>query len=171
MSSKTYYLQPDKKFVKQGYQMFDENKEVVYEAKVIKQTFFAATPYEFINHITQKTENHKIGHTVTTEQSGGMFSMMTTKSYFKFDGKKIWDYLHEIGIRIDSHPSGKKLGMIYNITLKGKEMATIETTAGNGSKSIITNGVCYEVKTDDENIDLAFLIAFAFAKTDQIFYS
>ena len=170
MDNRKYYFQPDKKFMKQGFMMFDENKETVYEAKVIKQTFFTATPFEFVNHITQKTEEHKVGHTVTTEQSG-MFEMFSTKSYFKFDGKKIWDYLHEEGIRIDSHLSGQKIGMVYNITLKGKEIATIATSAGNGSKSILTNGFCYEVTTDEENLDIVFLVTFALARTDQVFYN
>ena len=168
--NKTYYVQPDKKFFKQGYVMFDENKEIVFEAKVIKQTFLTATPFEFVNHITHETQNHKVGHTVTVEQSGTL-NMFSVSSYFKFDGKKIWDYLHELGIRIDSDISGKKIGMRYNVTLKGQPFATISNSAGNGSKSIITNGFCYEVEVDEQNIDLAFLIAFAFARTNQLFYS
>ncbi len=36
MATKTYLLQPEKKIIKQGYLMTDENGETVYEAKVLK---------------------------------------------------------------------------------------------------------------------------------------
>ena len=169
METKTYLFQPEKKFLKQGFFLEDENKNIVYEGKMVKQSLIGAMIFEFVNHVSNKTEEHKVGHTVTTEQTG-MFQVFSTKSYFKFDGKNIWDYLHEEGIRIDSNLQDKKIGMTYNVSLKGKEMATIATSSPKGS-SIITNNYCLNITTSEENLDLAFLVAFAIAKTNQIFYN
>ncbi len=170
METKTYFFRPEKKILKQGFYMEDENNNIVYEAKMIKQSLFSAMQFQFINHLSNKIEEHKVGHTVTTEQSG-IFEMFSTKSYFKYDGKNIWDYLHEIGIRIDSHLSNDKIGMTYNVTLEGKEMATISTASPNNGKMIITSAYCYNVTTSTSNIDLAFLVTFAIARTDQTFYN
>ncbi|MBQ8892203.1 MAG: hypothetical protein IJ068_05050 [Bacilli bacterium] len=169
METKTYLFQPEKKFLKQGFFMEDENNNIVYEAQMIKQTLIGAMPFNFINHISNTSLEHKVGHTVTTEQTGA-FGMFSTKSYFKFDGKNVWDYLHEKGIRIDSNLQDNKLGMVYNVTLEGKEMATIVTSTPKG-KSVITSSYYLNVTTKEENLDLAFLVAFAIARTNQAFYS
>lgn len=169
MATKTYLFQPEKKFLKQGFFMADENDNVVFEAKMLKQPLIGSMQFNFINRITNKEEEHKVGQTITTTQSG-MIGAFSTKSHFKFDGKNIWDYLHEKGIRIDSHLIQGKLGMTYDITLEGKEMATITSTTPKG-KSVITSSHYYDVTTSDENLDLAFLVTFAIARTEQAFYS
>lgn len=59
--------------------------------------------FEFTNHLTNRTEVHKVGHTVTIVQSSGLSGgilgdisdALSTRSGFKFDGKKVWDYLHD----------------------------------------------------------------------------
>ena len=97
-----YLLKPVLKTIKEGFTLVDENDNLVYEGRMTKFSLFKAAPYEFTNHVTNKKEEHKIGKTVTAEESGvsGMFS---TSSYFKYDGEKIWHYLHDKGIRIDSN--------------------------------------------------------------------
>ena len=166
MSTKTYLFQPDKKFMKQGFFMTDENENVVYEAKVLKQSLIGAIHFEFTNNLTKKTEEHKVGHTVTTSTSVFGMDALSSRSRFKFDGKDIWDYLHEIGVRIDSGFSNGKLGMTYNVSLKGVQIATMKSTTPKG-KSILTNPYYYDVTTEEENLDLAFLAAFAFARTPE----
>ena len=168
METKTYYFQPDKKF-KQGYTLTDENKNVVIEAKMTKFTLIFPFKFQFTNHITNVSEEHKVSHTVTLEENG-MIGFFSTKSSFKFDGKKIWDYLHEKGIRINSKFSTGKIGMTYEVSLKGQPMATIATATPNNRKFFITSDFCYNITTAEENLDLAFLAAFAFARTNQTFY-
>ena len=135
-----------------------------------KFKIFGAAPFEFINHITNKTETHKVGKTLTVEQGGNdLISFMSKRSYFKYDDKKIWDYLHDLGIRIDSKTSSNKIGMTYDITFGGKPLATISTSSPKG-KSIITNDMYYDVTCEEKNLDLVFLVAFSIAKTEQTFY-
>ena len=171
MEIKNYYFHPGKASIKQGYLMEDENQEVVYEANVLKQPLLGAADVEFVNHISGKSETHKVGHTVTTETSG-LFSLgaFSTKSHFKYDGEKIWDYLHARGVRLESGLASGRLGMVYDVTLKGEKVATVATSSRSGN-SFITNRFTLDVATAPENIDLAFLVAYSIAKTEQTIYS
>ena len=166
-----YLLKPKLATVKQAFFLEDENGNMVYEGKMTKFKFFGASPFEIVNHITNKTEEHKIGKTVTIEQSNGIdiIDFLSKRSYFKYDGKKIWDYLHDLGIRIDSKLSGNKVGMTYNVSFEGKPLATIATSSPKG-KSLITTDLYYDVTCEEKDLDVVFLVAFSIAKTEQTFY-
>ena len=167
-----YLLKPKLATIKQAFFLEDENGNMVYEGKMTKFSLFGASPFEMVNHITSKTEEHKIGKTVTIEQNNGIdiIDFLSKRSYFKYDGKKIWDYLHDLGIRIDSKLSGNKVGMTYDITFEGKPLATIATSSPKG-KSIITTDLYYDVTCEEKDLDLVFLVAFSIAKTEQTFYN
>jgi len=176
-----YHVYPTGK-MNQDFQMDDENRNPVYEAKVLKKGIFTPWQFEFVNRRTNRDEVHKVGHTVTTTQSSGfgggiiggiledMADSLSKRSSFKFDGKKIWDYLHDQGIRIDSNLAKGKLGMTYRVTLKGRDMATLTMAAPNGKKSFIVGDYRYDVETAEDDLDLTFLTAFAIARTEQTFY-
>ena len=72
--AETYKFLPEKKVLKQGFYLTDENEKIVYEAKMLKQPLFGAMEFEFVNHITNKTTPHKVGKTVTSQISGGMIA-------------------------------------------------------------------------------------------------
>lgn len=169
MDNKKYLLKPRLKTLKQGFLLEDENGNLVYEANMLKFSLLGASPYEFVNHITNTREEHKVGKTITTEESGltGFFS---TKSTFKFDGEKIWDYLHKKGIRINSSFSGNKIGMTYEVSFEGKPFATISTSTPKGN-SFITTDSYYDVIASEKDLDLVFLVTFAISKTEQAFYN
>ncbi len=167
---KRYLLQPENKMWKQGFLMKDENENVVYEAKVLKQSIFGSQTVDFVNHISNKSEQHKIGAVATTESStNGMTNLFSVKSRFKIDGKIIWDHLHEQGVRIDSGKASGKLAMSYQVSLKGNPIATVSMSSPKG-KSLIGIRYWLEVITSEENLDLAFLTAYAIIRTEQIFY-
>ena len=163
-----YLLKP----VKQSFYLEDETGNTIYEGKMLKFKLFGASPFEFVNHITNRKEEHNIGKTVTIEQKGAIdwISMMSTRSYFKYDGVKIWDYLHDKGIRIDSDLSGGKIGMTYTISFQGNQIATIASSSPKG-KSFLTTDLFYDVICDEKDLDLVFLVAFSIAKTEQLFYN
>lgn len=171
METKKYLFRPDKKFLKQGFYMTDADGKTVYEAQLLKQSFFKPLTFKFINHITGTEEQHEVTHTITTEtNNGGITDIFTTNSRFKYDGMNIWDYLHEEGIRIDSHKAEGKLGMAYDITFRGLPFAKLVMTNPSG-KGIIPSRYCFDVETSEENLDLVFLVTFAIARTEQTFYS
>ncbi len=165
-----YLLKPKLATIKQAFFLEDETGNVVYEGKMTKFSLFGASPFEMINHITNKTEEHKVGKTITVEQGGNdLISFMSKRSYFKYDDKKIWDYLHDLGIRIDSKPSSSKIGMTYEVSFESKPLATIASSSPKG-KSIITTDMYYDVICEEKDLDLVFLVAFSIAKTEQTFY-
>ena len=165
-----YLLKPKTGTMKQAFFLEDENGNVIYEGKMTKFSLFGASPFVFVNHVTNKSEEHKVGKTVTIEQGGNdLISFMSKRSYFKYDDKKIWDYLHDLGIRIDSKVSTSKIGMTYEVSFEGKPLATIASSSLKG-KSIITTDMYYDVTCEEKNLDLAFLVAFSIAKTEQTFY-
>ena len=166
-----YLLKPALGTFKQAFFLEDENANTIYEGKMTKFSLFGASPFEFFNHLTNKKEEHKVGKTITVQEGGNDFiSIMSTRSYFKYDGKKIWEYLHDLGIRIDSKPSSSKIGMTYDITFEGKPIATISSSSPKG-KSILTTNLYYDVICDEKDLDLVFLVAFSIAKTEQLFYN
>ena len=171
MANNKYLLKPALGTVKQGFSLEDESGNVVYEAKMLKFKLFGASPFEFYNHVTNKREEHTVGKTMTFEQGGNdVISFMSKKSYFKYDGKKIWDYLHEKGVRIDSSLSSNKVGMTYGVSFEGNEIATIASSSPKG-KSFISTDMYYDVVCDEKDLDLVFLVAFSIAKTEQTFYN
>ena len=153
-----YLLKPVLKTAKEAFYLEDADGNTVYEGKMTKFSLLFASPFEFIK-------------TVTLEQEGGgLLSILSKRSYFKFDGQKIWDYLHDLGVRIESNVSGEKLGMRYDVTFRGAPLATIANSSPSG-KSFLTVDRYYDVTCEEKDLDLAFLVAFSIARTDQTFYS
>ena len=166
-----YLLKPVLKTIKQSFCLEDENGRTVYEGNMTKFSLLGASPFEFVNHITNKTEVHKVGKTITSEQGGGgLIAAMSKSSSFKYDGQKIWDYLHDQGIRISNGIAGNKIGMSYDVTYKGQPLATIINSSPKG-KSILTTDLYYDVICEEKDLDLVFLVAFSIAKTEQTFYN
>lgn len=166
-----YHLKPVLKTAKQAFYLEDENGNTVCEGKMTKFSLLGASAFEFVNHVTGKTEEHKVGKTITVEQgNGGLISLLSKRSYFKYDGQKIWDYLHDQGIRIESGISDKKLGMSYDVTFKGAPLCTIANSSPKG-KSIFTTDLYYDVTCEEADLDLVFLVAFSIARTEQTIYS
>ena len=166
-----YLLRPAQQGLKEGFAFEDAEGNVVYEGKMLKFSLFGASPFEFNNHKTGKVEEHKLGKVVESQVGGNdWISALSLKSSFKYDGKNIWDYLHDEGIRIESTLSSNKIGMTYKVTYKGKDFATIASTTPKG-KSIITSNMFFDVTCNEDDLDLAFLVSFAIARTNQIMYN
>ena len=126
--------------------------------------------------ITNKSEEHTIGKVITTTQNHGddiasaIMDLMTTKSGFKYDGQKIFDYLHEKGIRVETSINSEKIGMKYNVTFEGNPIATLSNSSPKG-KSLVTFSNYYDIDCDEKDLDLVFLVAFSIARTEQTFYN
>ena len=171
-----YLLKPITGTVKEGFILYDENEQEVYKTQMTKFKLFGASPFEFKNLVTGKTEEHSVSKVLTVSEkfgndiAGAMLEMMSTKSGFKYDGEKIFNYLHDKGIRIDSHVNTGKIGMKYDITFEGKPLATIANSSPSG-KSILTVDRYYDVECEEKDLDLVFLVAFSIARTEQVFYN
>ena len=155
MENRIYHFRPEKKVLKQGFFMEDEEGNIVYEAKVLKSSLLGPATFEFVNHVSGGAVQHTVGKTVTTStESVLMPGMFKVKSGFKFDGVNIWKYLHENGVAIESQIAG--LGMEYCVLAGGEEIACITGM----------NRVAFDVAAPENKLDTAFLVAFAIASTE-----
>ena len=162
--NKTYYFHPDKNVLKQGYVMEDSAGNVVYEAKVLKQPLIGAATVDFINHISNQSEEHKVGHVATVEHiTNDIF--FSRKSWFKFDDINIWKFLNEEGVTINSSMSGM-LAMDFQVFYESNLIATINMSSKASIGGLKLPSSSFDINVDDENVDLAFLVAYSIAKTE-----
>ena len=75
-----YFLKPKLGTIKQSFSLENEEGKVIYEGKMTKFKLFGAAPHEFINHITNKTETHNIGKTVTIEENRNDIATIKTST-------------------------------------------------------------------------------------------
>lgn len=137
-----------------------------------KQALIGARTFEFSNHISGIVEEHEVGHTVTQTYNEELFS---AKSWFKFDGKNIWDVLHDRGIRLSTNLHSKFPNCIYDVALNGVPLATIETCgvhvqeddAAQHKINIPVGRWYYRFWTASSDFDTLFLTIFAISETEQ----
>ena len=167
-----YYFRFDGNSLKPGFIVEDAARNVLYEGKMLKQAIVGARPYEFVNHLTGKTEQHEIGHITTQTYNNETFS---AKSWFKFDGKNVWDLLHERGVRLSTSVISKFPHLVYNAAKNGSAFAVIETSSqyvhedeeAQHKLAIPTGSMFYRFWTSSDDMDLLFLTIFAISETDQ----
>ena len=128
--------------------------------------------FVFTDRRNGTAEEHEVGHTTTQTFNDEFFS---AKSSFKFDGKKIWDVLHERGIRIATDLRSKFPNMTYTVSKDGRFFATVETSgkyvheedAAEHTLNIPVGRYYYRCWTNESDIALLFLTVFAISETEQ----
>lgn len=167
-----YYVSFDGNTLKPGYVLEDANRSVLYEAKMTKNALVGARVFTFTNHLTGASEEHEVGHTATTSYNDEFFSM---KSWFKFDGKNIWDLLHERGLRIGTDMHSKFPKLVYTVSKDGRFAATVETSGkyvheedeAQHKLNVPIGKYYYRVWTNEKELDNLFLTVFAISETEQ----
>ncbi len=167
-----YYVLFDGKSLKPGYIIENANRKVVYEAPMTKNAAIGNRIFTFTNHLTGRTFEHEVGHTTTTTLDNEIFS---ERSWFKFDGKNIWDDLHDQGIRIDTDIHSIFPRFRYTVAKDGRFFATIETSSkyvheedeAEHKIAIPVGRYYYRCWTNSDNLDLLFLTVFAISETEQ----
>ena len=172
---KLYFL-TDTGTAKVGHRIEDAGKNVLYEAKVTKFSLVGATGMDFIDHEKGTTTPHQVGHEINTEYHS---ILIDNHSGFKFDGEDIWKHLKRNGVVIESSfMSGKPLWPQYRVFRDGEEIALLESSgahvheedaAGDGklAKMIPARGY-FRIQTREKNLDLLFVVAMAFARTNAL---
>lgn len=169
---KEYYFSFDGHSLKPGYTVEDKNRDVLFEGKMIKQAIVGARTYEFTNHITGVSVAHEVGHTVEQSYNNEFFS---AKSWFKFNGKNVWDVIHEKGIRLSTNLHSKFPYCIYNVMKNGEVLARVETCSvyvheedeAQHKIKIPTGNMYYRFWTASNDLDSLFLTIFAISETEQ----
>ena len=167
------YFLTDTGTMKVGHRIEDAGRKVLYEAKVTKFSLVGATGMDFIDHEHGTTTPRQVGHEITTEYSS---ILIDNHSSFKLDGEDVWKHLKRNGITIDSSfMSGKPLWPQYRVSRDGVEIGVLESSSVHvheedaEGKSKLGNMIpargYFRIYTQEQNLDLLFVVAMAFART------
>jgi len=169
---KEYYSRFDGVKLKPGYILEDADRRTLFEGKMLKNNPVGARRFEFSNHRTGAVTEHEVGHTTTVTYNNEFFS---EKSWFKFDGRNIWDVLHERGLRMKTDLHSRFPYVLYDVTKDGEAFARIETSSAYlyeeeeaKHKVVIPFGsYYYKIWTNSDDLELVFLAVFAISETEQ----
>ena len=177
-----FHLDMSKSFnMKASYFLETKERELLFEAKVIRQPFIKPGITEFINYRTGESVTRSIS--VPTEVTDSNQSLCTdvdltaeAEGWFKLDGVNCWDFLLDSGYTVLRHREGLKC--CYTLLLDGKEIAYLETSTwrklfldGEGEEpqgllaGLSQNGF-YRVDCEEDALEDVFMICYCLAKAN-----
>ncbi len=167
-----YYCRYDGVTLKPGYILEDSARKILFEGKMVKQSLVGARVFEFRDNTRGTVTEHEVGHTMTQSYNDEFFSV---SSWFKFDGKNVWDVLHERGMRMTTNLRSKFPNLIYEVSKDGAPFAIIETSgkyvhedeAAEHKVNIPVGRYYYRVWTNSGDLETLFLTIFAISETEQ----
>ncbi len=139
---------------------------------MLKNNPIGARIFEFSDHTTGVVKEHEVGHTTTETFNNKFFSV---RSWFKLDGKNIFDVLHDRGLRMTTDLHSKFPYAVYDIAKDGKAFARIESSSmyvhedeEAQHKVIVPYGrYYYRFWTSSKDFESIFLTIFAISETEQ----
>ena len=166
------YCRHDGNSLKPGYIIEDADRNILFEAKMLKLNIAGPRLFEFTDHTTGLSQQHDVGHVTTQTYNNEFFSM---KSWFKYDGKNIWDELHERGLRMSTNVFGNIPNLTYKIARNGKAFAWIETSSmyvheedeAQHKIAIPYGRYYYRIWTNSSDMETVFLTVFAISESEQ----
>ncbi|MCR5809571.1 MAG: DUF3592 domain-containing protein [Clostridiales bacterium] len=167
-----YYFRFDGNSFKPGYLIEDADRNVLFEGKMLKNSLVGARTFEFNDHTTGSVAEHDVGHVVTQAFNDEVFS---ASSWFKFDGEKIWDVLHGMGVRLRTDMRSKFPYMSYNAAKDGAAFARIESTSvyvhedeeAEHRIKIPVGKMYYRIWSPSKDLETLFLTVFAITESEQ----
>ena len=167
-----YYFRFDGNSLKPGYLIEDAERKILFEGKMLRNSIIGDRTFEFTDHMTGAVNEHEVGHTMTQSYNDEFFSV---NSWFKFDGRNIWDLLHGRGVRITTDMLSKLPQVMYNVLKDGEPFARIETASiylhedeEAKHKVVIPYGkMYYRCWSPSGDLETLFLIMFAITETEQ----
>ena len=169
-----YYFRWDGSSLKPGYIMEDAKRSLLFEGQMIKNALVGPRSFEFRNHVSGHTQEHQVGHTISEAFNNNAFSV---RSWFKIDGKNVWDLLHEKGLRMSTDAHSKFPYFTYYVAKDGIALALIENTgkyvhedeAAEHKVNMPTGKMFYRIWTNSDDFETLFLTVFAISETEQAF--
>ena len=165
------YFVTDLGTVKAGHRLEDEQRNVLYEAKMTKFSLAAPFGFDFIDHEHGKTTPHLVGHEESVERDSLIFDNHYT---FTFDGQDIWKHLRKNGISVQSSLTGLARAE-YKILRDSWQIAVAVASSQNvheedeAAKSKLASLApvqgFYRVTTTETDLNLLFVTLLAFARS------
>ncbi len=176
VTERKVYFKQDLGTAKGTCRIIDEDENLLYEAQCLKFSLLADTQYLFVDHENGIEREHLAGKTATTTSSA--IYAFDAHSTFTFDGRDVWKYLHENGIRIENTFDG--VMPAFRILRDGETIALATMTGKNarevdqGEKSKWTNVTArgfFRVTTSEKYLDVIFTCLFAITRTEMMIYN
>ena len=167
-----YYCRFDGNNLKPGYIVEDADRAVLFEGTMTKNALVGARTFTFTDHTTGSVREHEVGHVVTETFNDEFFS---ASSSFKFDGKNIWDVLHERGLRLSTDVRSIFPNVAYDVSRSGWPFARIESCSrfvheeeeAEHTLALPVGRYYYRFWTDSSDMETLFLAIFAVSETEQ----
>lgn len=170
---KLYFLS-DLGTAKVGHRIEDEQRRVLYEAKMTKFSLTSPYGFDFIDHEHGRTSPHLVGHEEETEWN----SFLLDNNYtFELDGEDVWKYLKDNGIDVKTERMEGAVWPRYRIFRDGAEIATLESSskyvheedaAAHSVAAKVAFPGFYRIRTREKNLDAVFVTAMAFARSQAL---
>lgn len=165
------YFLTDTGTPKYGHRIESKSRKVLYEAKMTKYSPISPYGFDFIDHEHNVTTPHLVGH----EEESQWESFLLDNHYtFELDGESIWKHLKRNGVSVETERMEGRIFPRYRVLRGGEEIATIESSSQyvheedaeeHGVMSKVAVPGFYRIWTREENLDVVFVTAFAFART------
>ena len=160
----------------QSYVLETPEREHVFEINCDKMGLVNDFVFTFKNLKTGKQFTSNVSHTLTRSYGDDNGLTLVDTSYFKIDGKVIWDYIAEMGYSVD--PYLDPVAWSFKVNHYGVEVADLKAAGANilperegksgGLGEIGMNDGLFKVACRDEDIDAIAIIAFAAARVQII---
>ncbi|MBR0137276.1 MAG: hypothetical protein IJM15_02595 [Erysipelotrichaceae bacterium] len=154
----------------QSYVLETTDREPVYEFDCDKMGMLNDYIFTFRNCLTHEETSHNVSHTVTVSYGSDDFSLVD-RSYFKIDGKNIWEYIAEMGYAVE--PYLDKLAWSFRIRHYSVQVADLKAAGTNilkeyegkkGLRDVPMMEGLYRVSCRQDDIEAVAIIAFAVSR-------
>ena len=166
------YCRYDGNTFKPGYILEDADGTVLFEGKMEKNNLIGARVFRFTDHTTGSVSEHEVGHELSESYNN---EFLSNRSWFKFDGKNIWDIIHDRGLRISTNLFSKFPNLIYEVSQNGSPFARIETSSmyvheeeeAQHKIAIPVGKYYYRIWTGSRDLETVFLTVFGISESEQ----
>lgn len=154
----------------QSYILETTDRKPVVEINCDKMGVVNDFIFTFKDHLTGKEFTSNVSHTLTRSYGSDNFSIVD-KSYFKIDGKDIWEYIGDMGYSVEPYPD--PIAFSYRIRHYGVEVTDLKAAGTNilpqyegkeGLRDMPLGGGLFKVSCREEDAFAAAMIAFAVSR-------
>ena len=166
------YFLTDTGTPKYGHRIESRSRKVLYEAKMTEFSMVSAYRFDFIDHEHGTRTPHLVGHEEETDWGNSL--LLDNHCTFELDGEDVWALLRRIGVSVETERQEGTVWPRFRVSRDGEEIAILEAASRyvheedeeqhKLMKNIAVQGY-YRIWTREENLDVVFLTAMAFART------
>ena len=166
------YFLTDMGTPKYGHRIESKSRKVLYEAKMTKYSVVAAYHFDFIDHEHGTKTPHLVGHEEETDWGNSL--LLDNHYTFELDGEDVWKHLQRNGVSVKTDRQEGTVWPRFRVSRDGEEIAVMEATSQHVHeedeeqhkvmKKLAVQGF-YRIWTREENLDVVFITAMAFARS------